>query len=216
MPRTTLILPDQLEHWFVDLSARFDPHSDGPEGLMTTPEDRTEIWRKFEQNWAPIIRYFSAGNVGVAYSDEALDHARFAKAVAQWQRVDTRFIEVTHLPDVWISVKSGARLIPTLSAHRDTAYRGIIGGAEVAICDQAALDAAPRGTHPPTPNRDLLEEDLRNEDIRVVRVSGAEFNPRYRGKIEKSATVVTRLLASCAAGLVRSKPIEEPVQDGES
>jgi hypothetical protein len=55
-----------------------------------------------------------------------------------------------------------------------------------------------------------LKEDLDKERIRIVRVSGAEFNPRYRGEIEKSAKAAMRLLARCGAGLVRSQPMEDP------
>jgi pimeloyl-ACP methyl ester carboxylesterase len=208
--RTTLILPKQLEHWFVDLSARFDPHSDGPAGRMTTREDREVTWRTFERKWRPIIRHFEAGNIGDACTEQILGDDSFAAVMADWQQVDRRFLEVTHLPDVWIGIKAGAKLIPAKANRRDDVHREIIDGVERVIADEVKLMATRSGRETiSTPGRKQLESDIETEDIRVVQVSGAEFNPRYRGKIERSPKAITRLLACYAAGLVRSQPIGE-------
>jgi pimeloyl-ACP methyl ester carboxylesterase len=208
-PRTTLILPKQLEHWFVDLSARFDPHSDGPAGRMTTRRDREIIWRAFERKWHPIIRRFEAGNIGDACTTEIVRDESFARAMADWQEIEPQSLEVTHLPDVWIGIKAGAELIPARANRRDDIHREIIDGVERIVADEAMGKAASSGRRPRTTSgKKLLESDIDSESIRIVQVSGAEFNPRYRGRIERSTKVATRLLASCAAGLVRSRPIE--------
>jgi pimeloyl-ACP methyl ester carboxylesterase len=205
--RTTLILPRQLEHWFVDLSARFDPHSDGPAGRMTTRNDRAAIWRAFERKWQPIIQQFEAGNVGEPLTEGILRDDSFATVLAAWQEVDRKFLEVTHLPDVWIGIRAGAELIPAKAGHRDDIHREIIDGVKRVIADQMPSKKAQSRRHnPATSGTTQLESDIDNEAIRVVQVSGAEFNPRYRGKIERSPKAVARLLACCAAGLVRSRP----------
>jgi pimeloyl-ACP methyl ester carboxylesterase len=211
--RTTLILPTQLQHWFIDLSAQFDPHSDGPAGRMTTRKDRDAIWRTFERKWQPIIRCFEAGNIGDACTEQLLRDDSFPTVMAEWQQIDQKFLEVTHLPDVWIGIKAGARLIPAKAKRREDIHREIIDGVERVITDEVKRRSAPAGRKLSTPARKQLESDLEAEDVRVVQVSGAEFNPRYRGRIERSTKAVTRLLASCAAGLVRSWPIDQ--QDRE-
>jgi hypothetical protein len=49
-----------------------------------------------------------------------------------------------------------------------------------------------------------LESDLEEGVVRIVRVSGAELNPRYRGRYEQSFWPSILLLAHCAAALIRS------------
>jgi Alpha/beta hydrolase family len=191
--RLTVIVPEQLRRWFVDLSPRFDPHSDGPAGRMTTKADRLRIWRDFQGNWWQSIREFRAGNIGEPYTEGALEVASFATAVAKAEEVDSRYIEVTQLPDVWIGLKKGGQLFSPNAKYRAELPRELIEGVERALRD-----------------RETLIGDIETEHIRVVQVSGAEFNPRYRGKIETSPGAVLRLLERCAAGVVRSGQMPEP------
>jgi pimeloyl-ACP methyl ester carboxylesterase len=221
--RTTLILPEQLKHWFVDLSARFDPHSDGPMGRMTTREDREEIWGDFEKNWRKNIRQFEAGSIAQPLED--MDVSNFAAAIARWQEVEGRFMEVTHLPDVWIGIQEEGKLISTNSRRSTDIHSQIIGGVERLVEEEVQrallhleleLRKDQEGLENLEHHKKQLEDDIKTEKIRVVQVSGAEFNPRYRGKIEISPSVVMRMLAWCAAGLVRSKRMDvSPEQAGE-
>jgi len=55
-----------------------------------------------------------------------------------------------------------------------------------------------------------LESDLEEDLVRIVRVSGAELNPRYRGRFEQSFWPAVLLLAHCAAALVRSVNKPDP------
>ena len=62
-----------------------------------------------------------------------------------------------------------------------------------------------------------LEEDLEAERVRIVRVSGAELNPRYRGRLEQSFWPSLSLLSHCAAALVRSRAApEEMTRPGQA
>ncbi|HEU4392718.1 MAG TPA: hypothetical protein VFR04_03670 [Solirubrobacterales bacterium] len=210
--RTTLVVPEQLEHWFVDLSARFDPHSDAPSGRYTTEANRKKIWRGFERRWWESIRHFEAGNVGAACVPDELDGSTLAKRIAIWEETESSCLEATHLPDVWIGIQAGGVLSVGFE-HRNQVHGGIVGGVESILSDAIkARKAAEEGAPPPS-EKSRLEKDLEAERIRVVQVSAAEFNPRFRGKIERSPGTVTRLLTRAAVGLVRSKGIPKPAEN---
>jgi pimeloyl-ACP methyl ester carboxylesterase len=211
--RTTLILPAQLQHWFVDLSARFDAHSDGPAGRMTTALDRKRIWRKFEATWSQSIRRFEGGNIGSLLDpDESFKDAaeNFAETVARWQEVSGSYLEVTHLPDVWVGIQAGGKLVPARSATRGAVHQELLEEVTRVLDDEIKKAADPRLKLEELEDLRRLVEDIESGHIRIVQVSAAEFNPRYRGKVERSPKTVTRLLAACAAGLIRSAQIEKP------
>jgi pimeloyl-ACP methyl ester carboxylesterase len=209
-PRTTLVVPKQLRHWFVDLSARFDPHSDGPAGRMTIRSGRERMWLGFEQAWTPCIRMFYAGDVSAPCEIEPVEG--FVSTIAEWQAADARFVKVTHLPDVWIGIKAEAGLTPATGRDRSAMHRQFIEGVQAVIADEAKERSGFKGT---LHSKKRLVTDIESEHVRVVQVSAAEFNPRYRGKIERSPPRVARLLAWCAAGLVRSSRLGSPCDDEE-
>jgi hypothetical protein len=194
--RTTLIVPEQLKHWFIDLSARFDPHSDAPSGRMTTDTERRKIWAGFEKLWLPYVRRFEAGSVDEALGEENFEVETLAEAIATSQGVDQRFIQVTDLPDVWIGLRSSGKLMSVSRERRNVNHAAFINGV-------ASLLTADK-------RDETLKELIEEEDLRVLSISGAEFNPRYRGKVERKPRAVADLLAWTAASLVRSKPAEEP------
>lgn len=218
--RTTLIVPQKLRHWFVDLTARFDPHSDAPSGRFTTKEDREEMWSGFENEWWRCIRHFEAGKLAESCAPSEVDAGILLQRTADWLRTDPTFLDVTHLPDVWIGIKRGG-LFAVGSEFRSNIHAGIVDG----VCRILAEDEARRKAKsrrqeaeddevvPEDESQTELEEDLDSERIRVVHVSGAESNPRFRGRIERSPSAVTRLLARSAAGLVRSSQIAEPTEE---
>lgn len=189
--RTTLIVPKSLQRWFIYLTAQFDAHSDAPSGRRTTEEERREIWKRFETSWWHSIRQFDAGNIGLGL-DEKLDAADPAPSLSLWAKAAEKYTEVTHLPDVWISIASDAT-ISSATNDRNEIHRNFLGGVLRLLN-----------------NTESIEKDLERGAIRIVQVSGAEFNPRYRGRIEKSPTPAKRLLARCAGGLIRSVPMRNP------
>jgi pimeloyl-ACP methyl ester carboxylesterase len=66
--RTTLIIPQQLEHWFVHLTAQFDAHSDAPSGRMTSEDTRRRIWEGFVSVSPPMRRQCTAKRLAGADS----------------------------------------------------------------------------------------------------------------------------------------------------
>lgn len=196
--RTTLIVPEQLEHWFVHLTAQFDAHSDAPSGRMTTEATRDLIWKGFEKNWWECTRQFTTEDKG---SDE-LDRRGLDRALAEWQGVDERYLDVNHLPDVWIGIHADSKSIAP-RARRKSTHEAILDGVEQMVSKAPA-------------QRKAFKADLEKDLIRIVRVSGAEFNPRYRGEIERSESSARNLLARSAAGLARSVPMAAPKPKGGS
>jgi hypothetical protein len=192
--RTTLIVPEQLEEWFVHLTAQFDAHSDAPSGRMTTKDTRTRIWNGFRKRWWRCTRTFYSECEG----EGAIDRSGLDSAMAHWQEIDDRYLDITHLPDVWIGIHpDSASMFSAPHMPRKKAHAAIIDGVELMLVGE------------PTEKR-VFEEDVKANLIRMVRVSGAEFNPRYRGRIEKSKGATKALMARAAAGLARSLPMEDP------
>jgi pimeloyl-ACP methyl ester carboxylesterase len=208
--RTTLVLPDQLRRRFINLSAQFEPHSDAPAGRMTTRTERARIWREFEREWWGSVRNFRAGNVAEAIASERLNAAGFAERVAGWTEADQRYLVATYLPDVWIGIEADSNLIRAVN-NRDTVLGGVIDGVDGVLADIVkAKEAAAAKEKVNTVFKKRLEDDLANDKIRIVQISEAEFNPRYRGRIERRNGAATRLLARVAAGLIKSDQIARP------
>ncbi len=195
--RITLIVPEHLQHWFIDLSARFDPHSDAPSGRMTDAAERRRIWSGFEKLWLPSVRKFEAGNVETPLGDDDFKVGPLAKGITESQGVDPKYIQVTDLPDVWIGLRPNKRLMADSLLEREFKHSTFING----VTNLLSMEAKKR-------NR-ALEELVEDGDLRVLSVSGAEFNPRYRGKIVQRPGAMADLLAWTAASLVRSRGADE-------
>ncbi|HVT00293.1 MAG TPA: hypothetical protein VHE08_07240 [Solirubrobacterales bacterium] len=128
---------------------------------------------------------------------------RFAEVVSKWQRVRPRQLRITHLPDVWISIDS---LNPSPSpADPEGALSAFIGWVEAILADEPSVPlqfTRPLKSERGSPQQ--WEQELRDGKVRIVRVSGAELNPRYRGRAERGRAPSLLLPAHCAAALVRS------------
>jgi pimeloyl-ACP methyl ester carboxylesterase len=208
--RLTLVLPEQLERWFINLSARFDPNSDAPSGRVTTKAARTKIWEGFAEDWWPCIRQFQAGNIAHAVEPD-LKPADLASVISSWIDAEQKYLKATHLPDVWIGIRADSHLMAAQSQQRDVVNRLIVEKTEAVLADVNKRPQARKKQARPTLKR--LQDDLAAERIRIVQISGAEFNPRYRGSIERSPSAATKLLARLAVGLVRSGQMPDPVEE---
>jgi pimeloyl-ACP methyl ester carboxylesterase len=209
--RTTLIVPKLLRHWFVDLTARFDPHSDSPSGRFTLAEDRVEMWKGFERKWWECTRNFEAGALDEMIQEEVEGELLAARA-ADWLKTTREFLEVTNLPDVWIGIDS--KILGSSARSRNLLQSNLVGGVCSILEDDKAQQAEERDLESRgkgnKPEPTALEKDLEDKKIRIVYVSGADSNPRYRGYIERDPRAATRLLAHAATALVRSRPMPEP------
>jgi pimeloyl-ACP methyl ester carboxylesterase len=208
--RTTLIVPEKLNHWFVELSARFEPHSDALGGRVTDEAERRRIWRAFEKEWWECMRWFEAGSINHPMDLSLSEGTQFSEAVGEWIGAKGQYLDVTHIPDVWVGVQPDSRLIAPTSNRRSQVHGLFVEGTARAIWDLVRTrdDLLKKNEKPVAWKR--LEEDLADGRIRIVQISGAEFNPRYRGTLEKRTTPAARLLARVATGLVRSSPVALP------
>lgn len=208
--RMTILLPSGLERTFTESSGGLvDPHSDAP-GYLTTGEQREDAWNEFIDKWDSQARWLDAGPVG-RKGESGLDekvHKSFAQAASRWQRVPAQHLAVNHLPDVWISVDC---LNPGFEAgDPDAAIAKFVGWVTSVLAQEppVPLRSSAARTAKSDPGK-ALEKELANGRVRIVRVSGAELNPRYRGRFEQGFWPSLTLLAHCAAALVRSgsKPV---------
>lgn len=201
--RVILLVPDKLEQWFVEDSALFDPQSDTPHGRFMERRDRRTLWRGFEKPWGAHMRELNPGRLNESLEGSGLEDPDLIAALTRWQQVDGAHLHITHLPDVWISF-DGSNYPATPTSQR------LFEESFIAWVASLVGELKP-GRTSPGPEVDeksyaeRLEADLREGRIRVVQVSDAEFNPRYRGRIETSRGSVTRLLAQCAAAMLRSR-----------
>jgi hypothetical protein len=203
--RTTLVLPAGVRRTFVESGGGLvDPHSDAP-GCLTTEKERDDAWEDFVDRWGSQARWLKAGSIQECLlgSDAMSSHEMLAEQVSRWQRVPSEHLFVTHLPDVWISVnniKPGFKEGDTDNAivHFIDLVGAILAGEpEVPLQSSGPIKAKGElGKE--------LEVDLDEGKVRIARVSGAELNPRYRGRFEQSFWPAILLLAHCAAALVRS------------
>ncbi len=60
-------------------------------------------------------------------------------------------------------------------------------------------------------NDGRIDEALRYEDVRIVSVSRARYNPRFRGRIVANSTIAKQLLIHVALCVAASRPFSERV-----
>ncbi len=212
--RLTLILPANLRADFVESGyGLVDPHSDAP-GYLTTKAQRRQAWDQFREDWAEQTRWLEAGPLDASRLEGSAPGV-FAAEVARWQEIPAEHLFATHLPDVWISIDGSN--VPTDAGKQEGAAVGFIDWVRRILEDEPPVREAKRPIKAQGILGKKLEEDLEEGVVRIVRVSGAELNPRYRGSFEQSFWPSILLLAHCAAALVKSHSEPEPeTEDSDS
>jgi pimeloyl-ACP methyl ester carboxylesterase len=208
--RVTLLLPSRLEDWFVSGSPLFDPQSDTPSGRFMELRDRQQLLDDFMVRWAGCIREFTAGPINERLDGSGLDNSLLISALSTWQGVEASELIVTHLPDVWIGVPGRGKhpLSLAQSTSREEAEQDVLRWVARLVAHMPTPSERQNG-QPNQPKDSVgasLQADLDRERLRIVHVSDAELNPRYRGRSETSRGAAARLLAQLAAGLLRSVP----------
>ena len=202
--RVTLLVPDTLERSFVDAGALFDPQSDTPRGRIMERSARLELWRRFEQQWRGCMRELVPGRLVEELPGSQLRDEGLTAALSAWQQVDDCHLHVTHLPDVWIALDSTTGFFQGMS--RMTAEQHLVAWITSLVRElRPGSTKLPRDGSRKGPGA-ALQRQLDAGGVRMVAVSDAEFNPRYRGRIVTARGPATQLLARSAAGMVRSMP----------
>lgn len=198
--RVMLCVSGKLEPNFVGDTELFDPHGDAV-GRMSTKDDRTDVWNRFVEEWDKHVRWFEGGLLQKPRFTEDPEKIRiakkFAKRTATWQNVPRDHLTISKLPDVWISINGRVPDVGPSTHSLETTITDLIEWVSAIVAEQQSKRAKERKQS----KNDELAEWLQGGELRIVRVSGAELNPRYRGRFEENPSRARLLLAHCAAGL---------------
>jgi hypothetical protein len=162
--RITLVIPAPLEKWFKREQPIFSGKVEAAAFRVPSEQDLAEIWQDFFPSWASsgALRQFSPSS---AAEPRELDDEIT-------QRFDTTqsYPVLNTLPDLWIAFDGRAveQMVSTVTPDR-------------ANCQSAFLTWAVALNKDDGRAKERLEGWLRNEWLRVVKVSAAEFNPRFMG-----------------------------------
>lgn len=206
--RVTLLVPNKLEQWFVNGSALFDPQSDTPHGRFMERGDRQKLWTDFEQRWRGCMRELRPQRIDHPLLDRLDRENELVDALTAWQDVEREHLKITHLPNVWISLDS--RMPPAQVRRRRQFEDRFVSWVAELVSELQPGRTDPRGDVGKNSAVRRLGTQLRDGSVRIVQVSDAELDPRYRGRIESSPGAAIRVLAQCAAGMLRSTPRVDP------
>lgn len=203
--RTTLCLSRNLKPVFIGSGELFDPHNDAV-GKLVTQKEREDAWKEFVGDWKDQIRWFKAGQIskGLPGALRNKDHQKiankFARHNAHRAGIGVKDLKISQLPDVWISLARNVIEYMHVKYPDETAMSFVSWASELIAENQS--EAAEKRKRDATKQ---LIEDLGEERVRIVSVSGSELNPRYRGRFESKLEPVLALLAHCAAAILRSR-----------
>ena len=212
--RVTLLLPSSLEDWFVSGSSLFDPQSDTPSGRFMEGKSRQRLLDDFMERWADSIREFRAGPLNKSVKRSGLASPSLVEGLSKWQGTNADDLIVTQIPDLWIGFSGrGKHPLPVAqSTSRQDAEQELLRWITRFIAHMPTPQERQQGVknEPEGAAGRSLQADLDKERLRMVHVSDAELNPRYRGRIETTQGAAARLLAQFAATLLRSAPRSRP------
>jgi pimeloyl-ACP methyl ester carboxylesterase len=168
--RMTLLIPEQSTEWLVreDLRQKLLARSETPGAAhLPTAEELKQMLRYFNETWVDT----GAVSLVTAAEYEPKDLPEIGEAETNDLKMDR--ISLTMLPDVWIGIAPSLRerlLGFKASNARETTENAIVKWAAGLTKDDSLYIS-------------LLDDSLRNQEIVVLKVSAAEFNPRYRGHV---------------------------------
>jgi hypothetical protein len=199
-PQTTLVVSHKVEEKFIGKGELFEPHSDAP-GKLSTLREREQAWKVFIDYWENRILWFRADLLAKGWKADTVQ-GQFARRVADWQQVPLKQMEVASIPDVWISLKNVVNVTFDPDNPSATATNFVRWVSEI-VAEHQPMKTRKRRQ----PKSDKLKEYLEHGQVRIVKVSGADLNPRHRGRFEADLEPALLQLAHCAAALVRSTDI---------
>jgi hypothetical protein len=162
-----------------EVAIRYWPSEKATE--QEVPSGGEDEWARFAEDWC------EEGSVRLVKSREyqAAELGAIGKAWMEGHKSSdlNETISLTMLPDVWIAVSedAGTKL---LEVTRD-AERDVVEGAMVTLACELAREPVERKGHVTAHSR--LQDALTAGSIRAVKVSAAELNPRFRGRLIEAA-----------------------------
>jgi hypothetical protein len=189
--RVRLLIPQQTEEWFNERReqlALFSKSETPGAARAPSDEDLQAMWEHFRSRWIRrgAVSLVTAGE----YRGGKLRNIGIPVAGAYGLRA----VPLTILPDLWIGLSHAlcSRLLGEDPDDLSHVLDGLVKrAAKLAVKEEDAVDR--------------LKEDLKADDIRVVKVSAAELNPRYRGQRLVGDHEVRRALVHWALSYRASK-----------
>jgi alpha/beta hydrolase family protein len=195
--RISLLIPQQTGEWFSKPGEHFAlfSKSETPGGARAPSEaDLNAMWRHFQNTWgqSAAVGLVKAGE----YSGEQL--RGIGERVAR--RYGLEAVPLTILPDVWIGLSHD--LCKELRGQADEDLPYVLDGL-VNLAGRLAKNVADA--------QKTLVHSLKEDSLRVVKVSAAELNPRYRGQRLTDPHEVSRALIHWALSYRASTPLKGAV-----
>jgi hypothetical protein len=166
--RTTVLIPDKSQEWFTtpDLRQKLFSRSETPGAANLQDEaELCAMYQRFIDEW------YASGAIRLVPGGEYTSDRLAGIGQAEAKRLKVEKLSLTMLPDVWIG----------LSAHFCTELRGRSGSESRDKNEKAIVDWATNLCKEDKEADELLKSAVRNQTIVALKVSAAEFNPRYRG-----------------------------------
>ena len=177
----TVVIPDKTERWLFETSPPFYAKSEVPGARTPSVQQRQSMWASFTGTWCRTgsVRFFRAG---ACRSKHPL-----AQAVKTWIRLESQDeLHVTTLPDIWLGCAASV-LGPEREDSRDKRRAGAIVRVATDLITEAiehrdAQDGTAKRHELTGEKSERLARAIDEGSVHAIKVSGAAFNPRYRGQ----------------------------------
>jgi len=205
--RITLCVPEQQKNWFTQRAPLLSPRTNPAGGQIPTEKELKKIWQTFLTNWTKqprVLRYFDCM---LEYStDEAVE---LEANIRHSMGIDTSEKKLINtLPDVWMLFNGnivtnelaqdapvGSSIPKNIhSTYNDTRKR--VEKGFLKMVNKIATNDPEDGNK--------YKTWLKKGDLKIIKVSPAEFNPRYRGLEIRSEKLAKELLLHTGLAYIRS------------
>lgn len=177
-----VIIPAQAREWHNSRDTRHPSKSETIPGLGPRSMNRLDQWDDIASEWATVTRFFDAtkdGLFGVEPGDAclmpAVSRIRALESIA-WEKAHP--LEVSTLPDVWVWVADDLCREERPDPQGFQLLEAIRGDG---MCKAFVRWVVSGSNGHPLTTTDVAAA-LDADQLRIVSLSGASYNPRYRGK----------------------------------
>lgn len=204
--RLTIIMPYKVEDYFTEARALLPPKHN-----MYPSKSYKKIWNGYKNKWRKKRDELKSTN-GCPFllfdlnndSKKVSEDTELTSLVKKELKTNRNEI-VNVLPDIWLFL--GEKAIKEifkmkLSEDIDNIERESAQNAFVRFAKELVSARDSRAEN-------KLKGWIENDYIQIVKVSGAEFNPQYRGQIIHDFSTSKKLIIHCALALSYSTPCQE-------
>jgi hypothetical protein len=166
--RATILIPKSSQEWFMepDLRQKLFSRSETP-GAANLPsgDELREMYHQFVQTW------YDEGTIYLVPGGEYPVGNMGTIGLAEAGKLEVNTLSLTMLPDVWIG----------MTGNFCAGLRGKRGNDDRVTHEQAIIEWITKLSEEDEDTKRDLANDVERHEIVGLKVSAAEFNPRYRG-----------------------------------